>query len=213
MMLRSVMVGMVLVATVGHLSGCDADPYVASRHDADVPPGPAASGGTPSASASASSCPNARIEFGPIRKRGVLTEVAQEVTITSPTGGRLDAPLRPVRQYTAQVVASGDVPREQVYEAFLRKVNPDAQAPQLGDVATGGTGGTGSMTVKGPGRFVQYEGVFAREATFRYGCGAISVSGTVSSWLIPVSGALSCDRKLDSGKTMAVEAAALGCTD
>jgi hypothetical protein len=72
---------------------------------------------------------------GPVHKRDVLTDVAARVTMTSPRGGPLNAPLRPVTRYTARAVSTQDAPQALVYEAFRRKLKEDAREPRLGAVA------------------------------------------------------------------------------
>jgi hypothetical protein len=143
-----------------------------------------------------------------VLREDVLTGVATAVTITSAAGGRLDAPMRPVRRYTAEVLAEGRVPENLVYQAFGRKLK-EMPLPELGEVAAGSDGTT---TIKGPGRFVTFEGVRAVKATFDYECGGATAHGVVSSWSIHVSGTLECGGKVRPPRSpMHDEAAALGC--
>ncbi len=154
-------------------------------------------------------CPGARTTFGPVTKADVLTEVAPAVTITSPSGGPLDAPMRPIRRYTAEVRASGDVPKTAVYEAFVKKVGGDTPLPPLGEAVPTDNGTT---TVEGAGRFVKFGGAQAVKATFDYECGGVAARGVVSSWLIPISGILECKTKLDAARSpMQLEARAHAC--
>ncbi|MEV4639593.1 hypothetical protein AB0J80_19780 [Actinoplanes sp. NPDC049548] len=198
--IRPKIAGLALLAGASALSGCDSDP---------APSRPGASPAS-SAPAIAAACDDPDIDFGPIRKREVLTEVGQRITIRSPKGGRLDSTFEPVTRYVAQVVTAGDIPRQLVYNAFLHRINPDSVSPSMGEVAHSGAGAT---TVHGPGRIVEFKGVYAREATFDYRCGALTVSGTVTSWTSTVTGVLDCDEKPRAGEKMATEAAALRCTD
>ncbi len=157
----------------------------------------------------ATGCADPRIDFGPVHKSSVLTAVAPVVTITSRSGGRLDTTLRLVRRYRAEVVAEADAPQADIYQAFIGRFGDGlAPAAELGEVAPVRPG---TMTVQGRGRFVQYEGVRAVQATFSYSCGPTTDRGTVSSWLIPISGLLSCDRKPQPSEPIHTEAIALAC--
>ncbi|MFI7598006.1 hypothetical protein [Actinoplanes sp. NPDC049681] len=204
MLLRPTTAALALLTAAAALSGCDPDPAPDARQ---ASPGPQSTAAT-SLPASASVCDDPDVDFGPVRRREVLTAVAREITITAPKGGRLDPEFEPVRRYTAEVVAPGNVPRQLVYDAFLHKISPDSVYPELG--SDPGTGGK-ITRVDGPGRIVVYRGVYAREATFRYRCGAVDVTGTVSSWTTPVTGVLDCDEKPAGKHEMASEAARRSC--
>ncbi len=153
-------------------------------------------------------CANPSIRLGPVLKHDVLTEVADAVTIKSANGGPLTASLRPVRRYTAQVVAHGHAPPELVYEAFTKQVGPEL--PKLGETVPHSDG---TATVHGRGRFVRLAGVTAIEAPFTYRCGDAVIHGVASSWLIPISAIIDCDRPRHPKRRMYREAAALACTN
>ncbi len=196
-----------LMATLLLLSSCDGSaPGTRSTAPATASPADA-----PAPSSAAPGCPGARITFGRVTKADVLTEVATAVTITSRSGGPLDAPMRPVRRYTAEVQAPGDVPKGAVYEAFAKKIGDETPLPALGE---GPPKDNGTTTMDGPGRFVEYGGVRAVKATFAYDCGGTTVRGAVASWLVPISGVLECNTKVDAPRdSMAHEAKALACGD
>ncbi len=188
------------------LTACDG---AAPEARSTAAPAPASSAGAPAPSSAAPRCPGARISFGPVTKEDVLTEVATAVTITSPSGGPLDAPMRPVRRYTAEVRATGDVPNSAVYAAFAGKVDHEVPLPHLGEAAPTDDD---PMTMGGPGRFVRYGGVKAVKATFGYDCGGVTGRGVVASWLTPISGVMECEGKVKAPRTpMHDEARALGC--
>ncbi len=154
-------------------------------------------------------CSGAELVLDDPTERRVLTAVAPAVTITSSSGGTLDAPLRPVRQYKAQVVSRSEVPQERVYQALLERLGETAPSIPLGESAPHDV--SGDDTISGPGRFVRYEGVEAVEATFTLSCGRHTAQGVVSTWLVLTSGILSCDEP--SSGAMAREAYAVGCRD
>ncbi|WP_412748320.1 hypothetical protein [Krasilnikovia sp. M28-CT-15] len=131
------------------------------------------------------------------------------MTITSHSGGPLDKPLAPVRRFRAEVIADGDVPQAEIYEKFIGKFSDREGLPELGAVAPSDQG---AVTINGSGRFVHYEGVQAVEATFSSSCGPMSGRGTVTSWLGPVDGVLSCDRRPKPSEPIHDEAIALTCT-
>jgi hypothetical protein len=196
-----------LAATLLVLASCDA---AAPEAGPTAAPATAPSAGAPAPSSAAPGCPGARISVGPVVKHDVLTEVATAVTITSPSGGRLDAPLRPVRRYTAEVLARGEVPEHAVYRAFAEKVGGATPLPPLGETAPADDGGP--TTIDGPGRLVEYAGVKAVRATFDYACGGVTARGAVSSWLTEISGILECTGRVRAPRSpMHDEARALGC--
>jgi hypothetical protein len=198
------------LATVAMLAACDAAPQseqagqTSSSAAASVS-APAAVPATPQAT---TACADARVEFGPVHKSNVLTAVAPVATVTSRTGGRLTTALRPVRRYRAEVVAVGNAPQADIYRAFASELGDPAPTAELGEVAPVEAG---AVTVQGPGRFVRYRGVRAVQATFSYSCGPITDRGTVSSWLIAITGVLSCDRKPQPAEPIHTEAMALVC--
>jgi hypothetical protein len=201
------------LAMILMLTACDAEN---PREQAGAGPSSAAAPAStptavPTTSQAVTPCADARIAFGPVHKSSVLTAVAPAVTIASRSGGRLKTALRPVRRYRAEVVAEGDAPHADIYRSFISSFD-EVTAPTagLGEVAPVEPG---TMTMRGPGRFVQYEGVLAVEATFSYSCGATTDRGTVSSWLIPISGVLSCDRKPQPREPIHAQAIALACLD
>jgi hypothetical protein len=138
----------------------------------------------------APTCADEQITFGKIRRHDEVTHVSSVQVITARTGGPVDAPLRSVRPYTAQVTADGQVPEDRVYEKFGTMAADLDDLPPLGETYTPdqGTYQTGS-----PGRVIRYEGVGAVDAPFNYRCGSVVIRGLVTSWRIPVSGLLDCN--------------------
>ncbi|GAA0795210.1 hypothetical protein [Spirilliplanes yamanashiensis] len=198
--------GLWATAAVLMLAACDASS-----------PNPAPTGSTPSAdppgitvSAQPSpTCPDEEITFGTERRHHVVTHVAS-AQVLARNGGVLDAPLRSVRPYAAEVSADGAVPEFRVYRDFAARRDPSEPAvPPLGEVFTPPEDTT---TMQGPGRIVHYAGVQALEAPFSYRCGSVTAHGVVRSWAIPVSGVLDCTTpRRYQGNRMAEEAARIGC--
>ena len=121
----------------------------------------------------------------------------------------MDAPLRSVRPYTAQVTADGQVPEDRVYEKFGTMAKDLDLLPPLGETYTPDEG---TLKTHGPGRLVRYEGVRAVDAAFTYRCGSAAIRGVVTSWRMPISGVLDCRlRRQWGGKRMAEQAASLAC--
>lgn len=121
----------------------------------------------------------------------------------------MDAPLRSVRPYTAQVKADGQVPEDRVYEKFGSMAEDLDGLPPLGETYTPDEG---TRKTHGPGRVVRYEGVGAVDAAFTYRCGSAVIRGVVTSWRIPISGLLDCRlRRQWGGERMAEQAASHAC--
>ncbi len=201
-----------VLAMIVMLTACDANPpgEQAGGISPSASAPPTSQAATPATSQAATACADPQITFGPEHRSRVLTAVAPAVTITSRSGGRLDTALRPVRHYRAEVVAEGDAPQADLYQAFIGRFDDLGPTAELGEVAPVSSGTT---AVKGRGRFVRYEGVQAVQATFTYSCGPITGRGTVSSWLISISGVLSCDRKPQPTEPIHTQAIALACLD
>lgn len=190
-------------------SGCSGDTESGSEGKAGTTGRPA------QAIAEARACENGRYSWSQVKESERLTGVS-EVETLGKGGGELKNEVR--RRYTpeASVRAEGPiVPSGQVLIALGKEIGV-VDDPQFNGNALAGVGqktpdlNDVTTEVHGAGEFVQYAGVRAVEADFRYSCpGVASTHGHAKSWKIDVTGVVDCAEPASS--KLGSQAARLSC--
>lgn len=207
-MRRTGVAALAAASLIAGASGCSGDTDSGSE-------GKVSTTGRPTqAGAEARACENGSYSWSQVNESERLTGVS-EVETLGKGGGELKNEVR--RRYTpeASVRAEGPTVPSQVLFSLGKEIgfvddlqfNGNAlagvghKAPDLND---------GTTEVHGAGAFVQYAGVRAVEADFRYSCpGGSSTHGHVKSWKNDISGVVDCAEPASS--KLGIQAARLSC--